>query len=154
MPYKKKPTASLIEDIVGTPIGEKATVEEKPEVSEVIPVAPVIHVQTRSEPVVYEQAPIVPTQEVSGILDIQPEGHGFLRPRFIPSPRDIYISQSQIRRFMLRPGDLVAGVGRPPKDTERYFGLLKVETVNGMPADESLRRPYFDELDRKSTRLN
>jgi transcription termination factor Rho len=47
---------------------------------------------------------------------------------------------------MLRPGDLVAGLGRPPKDTERYFGLLKVETVNGMPADESLNRPYFDEL--------
>jgi transcription termination factor Rho len=93
----------------------------------------------------YEQ-PAIPTHEVHGILDIQPEGHGFLRPRFIPSQRDIYISQSQIRRFMLRPGDLVAGVGRPPKDTERYFGLLKVETVNGMPADESLNRPYFDEL--------
>jgi len=70
-----------------------------------------------------------PTHEVHGILDIQPEGHGFLRPRFIPSQRDIYISQSQIRRFMLRPGDLVAGVGRPPKDTERYFGLLKVERL-------------------------
>jgi len=93
----------------------------------------------------YEQ-PVVPTHEVHGILDIQPEGHGFLRPRFIPSQRDIYISQSQIRRFMLRPGDLVAGVGRPPKDTERYFGLLKVETVNDMPAEESLNRPYFDEL--------
>jgi len=146
MPYKKKPTASSIEDIVGTPIEEKPTVEGKPEVSEVIPVTPAIHVQTRPEPVIYEQAPIVPTQEVSGILDIQPEGHGFLRPRFIPSPRDIYISQSQIRRFMLRPGDLVAGVGRPPKDTERYFGLLKVEKVNGIPADDSLRRPYFDEL--------
>ncbi len=146
MPYKKKPTASSIEDIVGTPIEEKPVVEEKSEVSEVVPAAPVVHVETRPEPVIYEQASIVPTQEVSGILDIQPEGHGFLRPRFIPSPRDIYISQSQIRRFMLRPGDLVAGVGRPPKDTERYFGLLKVEKVNGIPADDSLRRPYFDEL--------
>lgn len=87
-----------------------------------------------------------PTEAVSGILDVQPEGHGFLRPRFIPSPRDIYISQSQIRRFMLRPGDLVAGLARPPKDTERYYGLLKVETVNGIPADESSKRPYFDEL--------
>ena len=153
MPYKKKPTTSSIEDIVGIPTEEKPVVEEKlseasarPEVSEVSPVVPVVHVETRPEPVVYEQAPIVSTQEVSGILDIQPEGHGFLRPRFIPSPRDIYISQSQIRRFMLRPGDLVAGVGRPPKDTERYFGLLKVEKVNGIPADDSLRRPYFDEL--------
>ncbi|MBI3092761.1 MAG: transcription termination factor Rho [Candidatus Levybacteria bacterium] len=88
----------------------------------------------------------VPTEEVAGILDIQPEGHGFLRPKFLPSSRDIYISQSQIRRFLLRPGDSVAGVARPPKDTERYFGLLKVEKVNGVLADDSLKRPYFDDL--------
>jgi len=86
------------------------------------------------------------TYEVSGILDIMPEGHGFLRPKFIPSGRDIYISQSQIRRFLLRPGDKVEGMGRPPKDTERYFGLLKVEIVNGLPADESINRPFFDDL--------
>lgn len=86
------------------------------------------------------------TQEVAGILDVQPEGHGFLRPKFIPSSRDIYISQSQIRRFSLRAGDLVAGIGRPPKDTERYFGLLKVEKVNDLDAEESLRRPHFDDL--------
>lgn len=87
-----------------------------------------------------------PTEAVSGILDIQPEGHGFLRPKFTPSARDIYISQSQIRRFMLRAGDLVAGVARPPKDNERYYGLLKVEKVNGSEADQSGRRPYFDDL--------
>ncbi len=92
------------------------------------------------------QQPATVTQEVSGILDIQPEGHGFLRPKFIPSSRDVYISQSQIRRFLLRPGDKISGIGRPPKDTERYFGLLKVETVNDMPADDSLKRPYFDDL--------
>lgn len=87
-----------------------------------------------------------PTEEVSGFLDIQPEGHGFLRPKFIPSARDIYISQSQIRRFMLRPGDAVEGIARPPKDTERYYGLLKVEKVNNMAADDSMKRPYFDDL--------
>lgn len=87
-----------------------------------------------------------PTETVKGFLDTQPEGHGFLRPKFIHSNRDIYISQSQIRRFMLRPGDLVEGVARPPKDTERYFGLLKVEKVNDVSADESLHRPYFDDL--------
>lgn len=87
-----------------------------------------------------------PTELVRGFLDIQIEGHGFLRPKFIPSARDIYISQSQIRRFMLRPGDEVEGFARPPKDTERYFGLLKVEKVNGILADDSLRRPYFDDL--------
>ena len=87
-----------------------------------------------------------PTEEVKGFLDTQPEGHGFLRPKFIHSSRDIYISQSQIRRFMLRPGDLVEGIARPPKDTERYYGLLKVEKVNGISADETIRRPYFDDL--------
>ncbi len=89
---------------------------------------------------------VQPTEEVAGFLDIQPEGHGFLRPKFIPSGRDIYISQSQIRRFMLRAGDKVAGLARPPKDTERYFGLLKVEKVNEMSADESIKRPHFDDL--------
>lgn len=87
-----------------------------------------------------------PTEEVKGFLDVQPEGHGFLRPKFVPSHRDIYISQSQIRRFMLRAGDLVQGVARPPKDTERYYGLLKVEKVNDIPAEESLSRPHFDDL--------
>jgi transcription termination factor Rho len=87
-----------------------------------------------------------PTEEVKGFLDVQPEGHGFLRPKFIPSNRDIYISQSQIRRFMLRPGDLVEGVARPPKDTERYYGLLKVEKVNETNAEDSMKRPYFDDL--------
>ncbi|MCL4353628.1 transcription termination factor Rho [Patescibacteria group bacterium] len=86
------------------------------------------------------------TENVEGVLEIQPEGHGFLRPKFIPSSRDIYISQSQIRRFLLRPGDLVSGLARPPKDMERYFGLLKVEKVNGVLADESIRRPHFDDL--------
>ena len=86
------------------------------------------------------------TEAVSGVLDIQREGHGFLRPKFRASDRDIYISASQIRRFWLRPGDLVEGVGRPPKDNERYYGLLKIEKVNGEDAEKTLRRPHFDDL--------
>jgi len=78
----------------------------------------------------------VPTEEVSGILDIMPEGHGFLRPKYIPSDGDVYISASQIRRFWLRPGDFVEGAARPPKETERYFGLLQVNKVNGEEADK------------------
>lgn len=107
------------------------------------------HQQTQASHHTGQQYPSMqntPTEEVKGFLDAQPEGHGFLRPKFVHSNRDIYISQSQIRRFMLRPGDLVEGVARPPKDTERYYGLLKVEKVNGMPADEAIRRPYFDDL--------
>ena len=87
-----------------------------------------------------------PTETVQGYLDVQQEGHGFLRPKFIPSNRDIYISQSQIRRFMLRAGDLVEGLARPPKDAERYYGLLKVEKVNGVASDNQPRRPFFDDL--------
>lgn len=86
------------------------------------------------------------TVPVSGFLDIQHEGHGFLRPKFRASDRDIYISASQIRRFWLRSGDLVEGQGRPPKDNERYFGLLKIEKVNGEEPEVSLRRPHFDDL--------
>lgn len=130
MPYKK--TSSLsVDDVVGKP-EDKGSGEPQ--------AAPAIS----SFPKVVESS--VPTQEVSGILDIQPEGHGFLRPKFIPSSRDIYISQSQIRKFWLRSGDLVSGIARPPKDTERYFGLLKVEKVNGVLAEDSLKRPYFDDL--------
>jgi transcription termination factor Rho len=86
------------------------------------------------------------SEAVAGILDIQREGHGFLRPRFRPSDKDIYISSSQIRRFWLRPGDFVKGMGRPPKDNERYYGLLKIEEVNGKQPDTSTKRPYFEDL--------
>ncbi|MFH0937470.1 MAG: transcription termination factor Rho [Candidatus Daviesbacteria bacterium] len=78
----------------------------------------------------------VPTEEVSGVLDIMPEGHGFLRPKYIPSDRDVYISASQIRKFNLRPGDFVEGAARPPKENERYFGLLQVNKVNGEGAEK------------------
>jgi transcription termination factor Rho len=161
MPVKKKvtPEESSVEDIVGQPAEKQeetpvvdAVKEPEVAVEPVAPAAPVQAVYIEPRPVApreyqnqYEPQPVL-TQIVKGFLDIQPEGHGFLRPRFIPSQRDIYISQSQIRRFMLRPGDLVEGLGRPPKDTERYFGLLKVEKVNEMNAEESLNRPYFDEL--------
>lgn len=88
----------------------------------------------------------VPTEFVEGVLDIQNEGHGFLRPKFIPSDKDVYISQSQIRRFGLRPGDLVGGQARAPKENERYYGLLKVEKVNGEEAEKAMMRPKFDDL--------
>lgn len=88
----------------------------------------------------------VPTQEVHGILDITGDGHGFLRPKFRPSDEDVYISASQIRKFMLRPGDDVIGLGRPPKDSERYYGLLKVLKVNDVDAEKQEKRVRFDQL--------
>jgi len=84
---------------------------------------------------------------MEGILDILPEGFGFLRPLFYePSNEDIYISASQIRRFDLRPGDLVAGKVRPPKENERYYGLLQVEAVNGENPELAAKRPHFSSL--------
>lgn len=88
----------------------------------------------------------VPTQKVAGILDITHDGHGFLRPKFRPSDQDVYISASQIRKFTLRPGDDVEGLGRPPKENERYFGLLKVVKVNEIDAEKQSRRVKFEEL--------
>jgi transcription termination factor Rho len=88
----------------------------------------------------------VPTQEVSGTLDIAQDGHGFLRPKFRPSDADVYVSSSQIRKFGLRPGDFVKGMGRPPKESERYFGLLKVEEVNQVSAEKQGTRTKFEDL--------
>jgi transcription termination factor Rho len=87
-----------------------------------------------------------PTEEMTGVLDTTPEGHGLLRPEFSPSNRDVYISGSQIRRFGLRPGDMVAGPARKPKESERYWGLLKVEKVNGEIYEGIVKRPFFERL--------
>ena len=82
-----------------------------------------------------------------GILEIVQDGIGFLRSdHLLPGPEDVYVSQSQIRRFGLRTGDLVIGQVRPPKDTEKYHGLLKVEAVNGLDPEEAKRRPIFEKL--------
>jgi transcription termination factor Rho len=83
----------------------------------------------------------------SGILDIVGEGFGFLRSeRLLPGPEDIYVAQSQVRRFGLRNGDRVSGPVRPPKDNERYFSLLRVELVNGLDPATMGNRPHFDRL--------
>ena len=82
-----------------------------------------------------------------GVLEIIEDGFGFLRgDRFLPGPDDIYVSQSQIRRFGLRTGDRVSGQVRPPKDNEKFFSLLRVEAVNGVDPETARRRPNFDKL--------
>ena len=83
----------------------------------------------------------------NGILDITSEGYGFLRPLgYTPSYDDIYVSQSQIRKFDLRSGDRVEGWSRKPKENERFFGLLRVEKVNGQDPAMSPERLHFDGL--------
>ncbi len=82
-----------------------------------------------------------------GVLEIVQDGIGFLRSvDLLPGPDDIYVSQSQIRRFGLRTGDMVIGQVRPPKDTEKYFGLLRVEAVNGLDPEVAKQRPNFERL--------
>lgn len=86
--------------------------------------------------------------QMEGVLEIiGQEGYGFLRPiNYGPSQEDIYISQSQIHRFGLRNGDYVAGQARPPKPNERYYGLMRVGTVNGKDPNEARQRPHFPAL--------
>ncbi|MBN2472481.1 MAG: transcription termination factor Rho [Anaerolineae bacterium] len=82
-----------------------------------------------------------------GVLEIIDEGIGFLRSnKYLPGPEDIYVSQTQIKRFGLRTGDFVIGQVRPPKDSEKYFGLLRVEAINGKSPEMAKRRPPFETL--------
>ncbi len=82
-----------------------------------------------------------------GILEIMSEGIGFLRSgHYQPGPYDVYVSQSQIRRYSLRNGDLIIGHVRPPRETERHYGLLRIESVNGINPEEAKRRPTFESL--------
>ncbi|HOW91194.1 MAG TPA: transcription termination factor Rho [Anaerolineaceae bacterium] len=81
-----------------------------------------------------------------GVLEITPEGVGFLRTNYSIGPEDVYVSQAQLRRHDLRMGDLVIGVVRPPRDAERHYGLLKVESVNGIPPEEMRKRIAFESL--------
>jgi transcription termination factor Rho len=84
-----------------------------------------------------------------GVLEVLPDGFGFLRApdyNYLPGPDDIYVSPSQIRRFDLRTGDTISGQVRPPKDTERYFALLKVEAINFETPDQGRDKIFFDNL--------
>ncbi|GAA9458817.1 transcription termination factor Rho [Helicobacter pylori] len=85
----------------------------------------------------------------TGILEIMPDGYGFLRGfdgSFSDGHNDTYVSPSQIRRFALRNGDIVTGQVRSPKDQEKYYALLKIEAINYLPSDEIKNRPLFDNL--------
>src|SRR6185436_14230212 len=84
-----------------------------------------------------------------GVLEVLPEGFGFLRSQsfnYLPCPEDIYVSPSQIRRFDLQTGNLIAGQIRPPKEKERFFALLKVEGVDQEDPDKAKDKTHFDNL--------
>ena len=102
-------------------------------------IAKIVEGQLKANGMIYDE----------GVLEILPDGFGFLRSpdySYLPGPDDIYMSPSQIKKFGLRRCDTVAGFVRPPKDGERYFALLQVKKVNGVPIEEIGNRPLFDNL--------
>lgn len=105
---------------------------------------------SRTKPPVFEQRiqdDLKQSFEVKGYLDIVNTSYGFLRPTFAPSNDDVYVSMSQIRKFRLRQGDLVNGLARPPKQNERYHGLLKITAVNSEQLNGGfLERGKFEDL--------
>ncbi len=94
-------------------------------------------------PVEYHGDPI----DVTGLLDLRDEGYGFLRAGgYLPGPKDVYVSASQVRRFALRKGDLVRGASRPQASNEKYPALLRVDDINGLTPDDARSRPRFEDL--------
>ena len=86
-------------------------------------------------------------EEGGGILELHPDGYGFLRnANFLPSTKDIYVSMAQIRRFGLRTGDYIKGKIRPQREGDKYAALLYISSVNDVPEEEAFNRPLFDEL--------
>ena len=81
-----------------------------------------------------------------GVLEIMNEGVGFLRSDYRIGPEDVYVSQAQLRRYELRSGDLIIGHVRPPREAERHYGLIKVESINGQSPDEARKRATFETL--------
>ena len=144
----KEEVKSDIQSLVGAPNEPEisAVAESVADADSGVAIAPVAE-----KPLVVDDRLIpdagLPTEEVTGVLDIANEGSGLLRPEhFGPSDHDIYISASQIRRFALRVGDTITGQARRPKENERYWGLLKVEKVNGEAVEKVGQRPNFDDM--------
>ena len=88
----------------------------------------------------------VGVEPILGILEVMQDGQGFVRPKFNPGPRDAFIASMQIRRYGLRPGDLISGMAKMPKEGEKYWGLVRIEKVNGLEVAAALRRPDFKDL--------
>jgi transcription termination factor Rho len=92
------------------------------------------------------QPEAVTLETITGILEIMSDGQGFVRPKFTPSPKDAVMASMQVRRYSLRSGDLVTGVAKAPKDNEKYWGLVRIDKVNGMELSQAFHRPDFKDL--------
>lgn len=85
-------------------------------------------------------------EAISGVLEIMPDNQGFVRPKFNPNGRDAMLASAQIRRYGLRAGDYIVGGARMPRENEKYWLLVRVDSVNGKPLNEALNRPDFKDL--------
>jgi transcription termination factor Rho len=118
-------------------LAEEANVDEPEEMTKDQLVTAILSRRAEEEGFLYRR----------GVLDVLPDGYGFLRTQgYLPSEEDVYVSMSQIRRFGLRRGDEVSGIIRPPKESEKYYALLRIENVNTLDPDAARRRPPFDKL--------
>ena len=127
------------EDLIAAILAAQGGGEEPPPAGEAPPPS--------GEPEPEEPAPAEEEETRAGVLDILPNGSGFMRvDAFAHSPEDVYVSPAQIRRCELRAGDELSGIVRPPRRSERYPSLVRIETVNGGPAEPPAERPRFEDL--------
>ena len=124
-----------------------APVHSQPAESPVMTPAPIPEGTGIATPTLEELLASGDYEEGSGVLELHPDGYGFLRaPSFLPSTKDVYVSMAQIRRFGLRTGDLIEGKIRPQREGDKYAALLYISSINGVPEEEAFARPAFDEL--------
>jgi len=147
----ENPKKSLVSDNISISELKEKTIDELTEVARDLSVEGASSMRKQDLIFAILQAQTEKTGYVfsEGVLEILPDGFGFLRSpdySYLPGPDDIYVSPSQIRRFNLRTGDLVSGQIRPPKESERYFALLKVEAINHESPEDNVTRPLFDNL--------
>ena len=86
------------------------------------------------------------TEVISGVLEVMPDGTGFVRPKFLPNHKDAVIGAMQVRRYGLRPGDVIAGLAKAPRGGEKYWAMTRIDKVSGLMAGEAIKRAEFREL--------
>jgi len=143
---KKKPVSTEVENmpVIEAPVAAVAPVpvaEDKNKVEFKPPAAKVT-----TPPPVAQNEPSVRLEMVMGALDIMPDGQGFVRSKFTPSPKDAFLAQMQIRRYSLRPGDMITGVAKAPRENEKHWSMVRIDKVNGMELALAAKRPEFKDL--------
>lgn len=152
---KKKPSevqvAPVVEPVMAASKDtNRAVIENKPTPSTssgpVINAPVVNNYRVVTPPPIATADPNMRLEMVTGALDIMPDGQGFVRPKFTPSPKDAFLAQIQVRKYSLRPGDMVTGVAKAPKSGEKYWGMVRLDKINGLDLAEAQRRPEFKDL--------